>query len=447
MAATTFQVVRTVNPLFVGTISVDSESSWPSSRRRRRCILGCLSLRAGAICLMWMICALPCKSYADVDDLAAVVAILEANSAAFNPIAMEWTREASRNIREERFFDVIKSGKWIRGDTTFLMPIEWSYQHQNGQSSLKVSQSVPRFRFADPLADPRKSLPLFDGTDRNIIEVVFDGDVGFRVDRHGESERPTSMFVQRIRDLDKGDHQGPAKFVVPPCEFFTYTGFAVPRNLAEYTNRPAIRSSVAKLIRENDGAVAMERELNEGEPAIRLVAPKDGGTLTVILDVNRNYAVKQIEERTGGGERVYLAKSSDFRTVPGTDDVWFPHRCDVQVHQWSGRPEAPANSPLFLERFRVTRFDTSTIPNTAFQRPHVDAGAIVADGTLPGADKTDSGEIQYVVPADAADLDRIIEEAIAPARPDSLSRPFWILIVLVLGLSALILLAFLWRRS
>jgi hypothetical protein len=173
----------------------------------------------------------------------------------------------------------------------------------------------------------------------------------------------------------------------------------------------APRSLLLHLVDQGATVLRVAEEDVDGIDCLRIDVEGPNGLWLFDLDPSRRHAVRRREERTPGGKARCLATMSDFVELPGTDGVWLPRRCQVTYYQWSGKPDPPEDKPLFRETFTVSHLSWDAVPDDRFIVMYINPGASIADGTLPEAAKSPHGRIEYVVPANPEDLDKVIQHA------------------------------------
>jgi len=146
------------------------------------------------------------------------------------------------------------------------------------------------------------------------------------------------------------------------------------------------------------------------------------------------------DQTTVDGKTLRSVENLDFMKVPGTE-VYLPKRSIVEYYTWSTIPMEVASQALLRETFTVKNVDTEPIDERQFclRQAYDRAGTHIAD-YRHGKDPHGAG-VQYRIPANSEDLDRVIEAA----RGGEPYRP--IVLALDLGSIALTLFALLlWRR-
>jgi hypothetical protein len=109
--------------------------------------------------------------------------------------------------------------------------------------------------------------------------------------------------------------------------------------------------------------------------------------------------------------------------------------------------------PFLTEQLYVTALDTKPVREHRFNLApdyNKTPGTRVGDESLPEASQSRHGQITYVIPEDASDLDDVIDEAIRQSRSERgtsfLSRSS-VVLVAVISLAILLVIVILWRRT
>jgi hypothetical protein len=109
------------------------------------------------------------------------------------------------------------------------------------------------------------------------------------------------------------------------------------------------------------------------------------------------------------------------------DQLWLPKRVDVDCHTWFSIPDEISTGTLLHEAFSVERLDRAEIPLEQFRLKYTVRNTMIFDYTLPNPKHPDEG-VSYLVPANPADLDAVIQHAVegTPYRPtESLHDSTW----------------------
>jgi hypothetical protein len=124
------------------------------------------------------------------------------------------------------------------------------------------------------------------------------------------------------------------------------------------------------------------------------------------LDPDYHYAVVRSEIKTLEGELAYSISNEKFEKLPGKE-IYLPKKTSVQHFTGGANQDTISAPPLFTEEFVMTEVSTNKIPDKQFdlRLKYTAPGVHVGDRTL--AD-TEFG-IQYRIPANPADRDRVIE--------------------------------------
>lgn len=273
--------------------------------------------------------------------------------------------------------------------------------------------------------------PRADGsTEREFYERSFDGQtwyIGNRFDGDSKASLKKGLIASDSpRDrLDR---------VKPTFDCFDVMGYYLPFGKAELLESrfmsavlsPRGNATVAnvrdelldghklvriEVLRDNPGKELMVNnpELMTPEIRTRIDAVPERRTYVYYLDPERRFALRRQEEWYGNTTLLMRRDCTEFEVLPGRD-VWLPRHCETLVYEFFLR-QFP--KPLFSDLVEIAAFDLAQPPDELFvlgkdyQRP----STRVEDATVPEAGAKPDGAIHYIVPARAADLEKVIKQA------------------------------------
>jgi hypothetical protein len=122
------------------------------------------------------------------------------------------------------------------------------------------------------------------------------------------------------------------------------------------------------------------------------------------------YAVKKMNVYTTKGEVIHEVENDDFIDID-KKGIFFPKKSVINYYSWMNTPEIISDKILVTESYDLNSATTHQIPAIQFKlrKQYTTPGTVIADRTLRD---TDAG-VQYVIPANPADLDRVIETALS----------------------------------
>jgi hypothetical protein len=124
---------------------------------------------------------------------------------------------------------------------------------------------------------------------------------------------------------------------------------------------------------------------------------------------NLQYAVKKMNVYTVKGNVIYEIENTDFIDID-KKGVFFPKKSVINYYRWYTVPEFISDKILVIESYDLDSVTTHNISAIQFKlrKQYTTPGTVIADQTLRD---TDAG-VQYTIPANPADLDRVIEAAL-----------------------------------
>jgi hypothetical protein len=127
------------------------------------------------------------------------------------------------------------------------------------------------------------------------------------------------------------------------------------------------------------------------------------------LDPEYNYAITQSEIKSLKGKKIYSIDNEQFEKISGKE-VFIPRKTTVQYYTGEVNSDNISLIPLFTEEFLLTEISTKKIDDKQFdlRTKYIASGTHIGDRTLKDSDTG----VQYIVPANPADLDRVIEAAL-----------------------------------
>jgi hypothetical protein len=121
------------------------------------------------------------------------------------------------------------------------------------------------------------------------------------------------------------------------------------------------------------------------------------------------YAVKKMNVYTTKGDVIYEVENDDFTDID-KKGIFFPKKSVINYYSWINTPEIVSDKILVTESYDLNSATTNQISAIQFKlrKQYTTSGTVIADRTLRD---TDAG-VQYTIPANPADLDRVIEAAL-----------------------------------
>lgn len=141
------------------------------------------------------------------------------------------------------------------------------------------------------------------------------------------------------------------------------------------------------------------------------------------LDLDHALMVRRREllDSPGGNVLMRVNNSGPKEFVPG---VWMPMECEMEEFAPANAPRELRKGPLVVTSLRVRKWSVDVADETFDLR--FPPGTVVADGALAEAEGLGSGAaIEYIMPADAGQLDAVAREALKRYQGGMLRRRWW----------------------
>jgi hypothetical protein len=160
------------------------------------------------------------------------------------------------------------------------------------------------------------------------------------------------------------------------------------------------------------------------------------------------YAVISREEYTPDRKLLVAAANSDFQQFR-PDGPWLPTQSTVRHRVWLTAPGEVSDTDLLTVSYTLTEMSPDEIPPESFdlRRKYTRPGTVISDATIPGADRRPQGRVEYPVPNDPVNLEKVIQMALEGrefVEPKS-SRYGTLLIIANIAVAAAIVLSLGWR--
>ncbi|MDR1480232.1 MAG: hypothetical protein LBJ00_14950 [Planctomycetaceae bacterium] len=199
--------------------------------------------------------------------------------------------------------------------------------------------------------------------------------------------------------------------------YLPFIGFKFPTYGAELKSTP---SSYILFLLENGRLINYSEDTVDGSQLLRIDVESDVLVLDISytlkqhlfscwVDPKYNYAVKRIDIKLPSGELILTAINSDFKKIPGKD-MYLPQKTKVDYYFLIDTLCGTSDGPLYIQEYALIDCSTKKINSAQFNLKNTfqQAGVTVSERTL-----RDSKEgLSFIVPANPADLDRVIEAAL-----------------------------------
>jgi hypothetical protein len=323
---------------------------------------------------------------------------LEKNTLELNPISFSWVTRRSTTMDLKSFFTTTKMehncGFFEPENNIFMWQNGYGYSFRAARTSVKpVNGKIPYAYDNDIQLDMYANHYAIDG------QCFYAGGA--------LDDNPGSMSIYPLTS--------DVVFLSHPFTF--YCGYKYPNSKDEMEELPM---SYILYLNQKGGLTSIQKTRIEGNEAFQIEAISEGYNAIDQYSIKRiisfwllpqyNYALKQIDIKSVDNKLVHRITNDDFRLLP-SKKTYIPHRSTIQHYTYSTINDTIVTSSLFTEDISLTEVSTHKINKKQFdlRNKFSSPGTLVGDRVLQN---TDEGVI-YIVPANPADLDRVIEAALS----------------------------------
>ncbi|MDR1383971.1 MAG: hypothetical protein LBJ67_09030 [Planctomycetaceae bacterium] len=360
-----------------------------------------------------------------VTILEKVRKILEQNVEQLDPISLVWVSQRSTNLELEPFFKKIKS----EHHCGFLEPVNCVFMWEEGCGYLcRLSKTL-----AESSGD---TLPLAYAKDLKLSTHIDEKSVDGKNFYSGGKAQKDKIGGLGVNPINQASLY----------QIFTINmGYKYPTFGDEFQTPPM---SYILYLAQNGEVLQANQDSLDGEEVFKIKIRSECRLMDQKTSVSRlitfwclpkyNYAIKRINVESLDGKMLYCTKNENFQLIPGKT-VYLPYHITIDYYTFVTAFGDISSSPLFTEDFFLKEISTNPVNKKQFdlRNKYNDPGTLVTDRTLRD---TDDG-VSYYVPANPADLDRVIESALTgkdftptplPSRAAIIIR--WIIILIGLGM-------------
>jgi hypothetical protein len=326
---------------------------------------------------------------------------LKENVSCLDPISLVWVRTRTSDIDTETLLKKIKE----EFSYSFLEPVNSTFMWQKGcgylfnasRNSVEIDSANP-----PPFAHEKK-LKL------NMLYDIKSVDGEFFYSGGMTDNKPIVLMINPL------SHPSSFLFQILTLNM----GYKYPMNSNDFENNLQPVSYILYLAQKKENVLQVKSEIIDNEKTFLIkVFSEEYNYLdqcskprffTFYLLPEYHYAVKQIEVHSQNNELVYKIFNKNFKKLPGKK-VYLPNESIIQRHTHITINDIVSSPPLYSENFLITEVSTKKINNKQFnlKNKFSDSGTLITDRALKD---TDEG-ISYYMPANPADLDRVIEAAL-----------------------------------
>jgi hypothetical protein len=352
-------------------------------------------------------------SAADVSLPPDVAAALGRNAAAIDPITIEW---------ETQF--------------EFPKPVPRELQNKEMPVSRECGQ-VYRFqggRVHALVKFCRLEPTTGESTFTHVSDLSFDGQAVFAgAGKAAVRGRRNSVLMIQTLDSYERSH-----FFVLPTYLF-HAGFWFAARYSELGRQP---ESLVLYLLNHGGTVREVSHIAEGarsETRLEIAAPhpsypqpEGSWTWRFALDETHGMAVRGMEEWTPDGKLARKTENEEFDKLSNAPG-WVPRSSLVEEHFLPKKTEPPPGlmfpAAVVKAHLHVKEHDEHKLDAKDFIISYDEAGTLVSDNRPLEARNRPNGKIVYEIPANPADLDKVIAGAKAPPASGSVVSKWTVLAV------------------
>jgi hypothetical protein len=378
--------------------------------------------------------------YADVTDRAQldilppeIAVVLEKNAKYLDNLSMVLQRNRFTNIPLEQLLKQINCtreyGFFEKSNHIFMWRCPCFYQFNSGKFAAELD-ATGRLPFAY-----EENLKLLDFIDEKSFDSnnYMYGSGGYERTEYATPAVSIDSKEQIIRDAGKS-------FILDSMYLWA-SGYKFP-TIGDDIGTSQVSSVI--FLASHGQINRFEKQTTDGEESVFLeIIAKDiftdsKRTYSLWLLSKYQYVIKRMLVKTLDGRKLYEIENGDYMKV-SQDGLFFPKVCKISYYFWHNNADIISDSLLFTEGYSLAEASTKSVAIDQFdiRKKYSNPGTVIADRTLRD---TDAG-VQYTIPANPADLDRVIEAALngkdfvptpLPSRTATIIR--WILILLGLAM-------------
>jgi hypothetical protein len=333
----------------------------------------------------------------------SVASALQSNAEALNPITLVWVKQKKTKLNLDEIAQKVNKFNDYGFLERSLCVFMW--QDQKGFFSESCNNAV-NIKGSNEL-----QLPHID--DKKIEKKLavqersFDGEVHCA----GTGHHQTEVNTPTIGVFPESWLRNHPLIYAFPQRYTTWFGYKFPNLCKELGESQCsyILSLTAKgeLIKTSDEIIDNKKLFYIAIKSLDVLSQQDR-IFRFWLDPDYNYAVVRNEIESVEHQTIYSIKNEQFKLLPNKK-IFLPQKTVVTYFADIGIKMISA-TPIYYEEFLLTEVSTKKINNKQFDLriKYTNAGTIIGDRILKD---TEQG-VQYIYPANPADLDRVIESAL-----------------------------------
>lgn len=339
---------------------------------------------------------------------------LQNNIESLDPISVVWTQQRSSTMDLDTLINQVKAGP---GLFNFFEPEKNIFMCQGKCLFLYTLQSRVHSVGDVKFDEDGKAIGKVKRTDVEVeragLTTAMDSHNYYNGVSEKDTDKSTGLSVYPIEKTMKDE----AIYPVFLQSYLPFIGFKFPTYGTELKSNP---SSYILFLLDNGKFLSYAKDVVDNEQLLRI----DIESNVLIWDVSYeskphifscwvdpkyNYAMKRMDIKLPSGELVLTANNSDFKIISGKG-VYLPQRTRVDYFMLLDALSDTSKGPLYTQEYTLINYSTKKINPAQFDLRNTfqQSGVMVSDRTLKDTD----GGLTFFVPANPADLDRVIEAAL-----------------------------------
>jgi hypothetical protein len=328
---------------------------------------------------------------------------LETNANELNPISLVWQRK--RNTKMD--FEILMRQIKCLYNYGFIEPYNGVFMWQNSKSYLYYTTK-------STLEGDYQTLPYTFEVQKKKIKLIetvseraFDGTTVY----NGNGSASTRSNTPGM-DIYTKEQSLKTFGLSPVChsEYLLYSGYKFPIKAEELG---MIQQSLILFLAHSGRFVEFKKISNNVNSIVieseDILWSKRKQIFEFFLDTNLTFAIKKWTIKTTDNKLLCSIENEQFEQISGKK-IYLPRKCVVSHYSYATVPELISELPLFTDEYLLVEVSTKRIVDKQFdlRTKYSLPGTRIGDRTLKD---TDAG-VQYIIPANPADLDRVIEAAL-----------------------------------
>lgn len=333
-----------------------------------------------------------------------VAALLRKNAEQLTPLEISWTYRPKALVSEDRLVEEYGESDLtrFRADRKVTVFLDGTKVFQRARTPQGRFSRTGQPQAPSDKIEFRESEKTFDG------EYWYSGTGTDDVQKIGAIP---ALTVERLADARKN-----LKGKLFRLDYFENVGFFVPQTADELGVPPL------SLLMHADPVLTFSTENLEGEECYKITSVSSATTTISWLSESKHGALIRSETSGADGNVISRTQNGDFVKLRSRD-VWLPKNVDRHLHRWNNKGPL-SKTAVVVEEFRVTHWSDDPITAQQFTLKYVVPGTIVSDAKLADTMHSTLDKVEYRVPANQDDLDRVIENASLGKVHDLIPRRF-----------------------